>query len=153
MHALLRPSAAAPALTDLALLIARVALGVILVAHGWQKFDEWTVAGTAASFEGMGIPAPTASATLVTGVELIGGALLILGLLTPVVAALNAVSMLVALFLVHAPAGLFVSEGGYELVLALFAGLIILAVGGAGRFSLDRLISPAKGRRRAPART
>ncbi|GAA1180081.1 DoxX family protein [Nesterenkonia xinjiangensis] len=151
MRTLLNPAAAAPALTDLALLIARVALGVILVAHGWQKFDEWTVAGTAASFEGMGVPVPSASAVIVTGAELVGGVLLILGLLTPIVALINAVSMLVALFLVHAPAGLFVSEGGYELVLALFAGLIILAATGAGRFSLDRLIAPAR-RRRAKVR-
>lgn len=151
MKTLLNPSAGAPALTDLALLVARVALGVILVAHGWQKFDEWTVAGTAASFEGMGVPAPSVSAAVVTGAEVIGGALLIVGLFTPIAAAANAVSMLVALFLVHAPAGLFVSEGGYELVLAIFAGLVVLAASGAGRFSVDRLIAPAP-RSRAKAR-
>ncbi|MGQ7786057.1 DoxX family protein [Nesterenkonia sp. PF2B19] len=152
MKTLLNPSAGVPALTDLALLVARVALGVILVAHGWQKFDEWTVAGTAASFEGMGVPAASVSAAVVTGAELIGGVLLIVGLFTPIAAAVNAVSMVVALFLVHAPAGLFVSEGGYELVLAIFAGLVILVATGAGRFSVDRLIAPAP-RRRAKVRS
>ncbi|WP_083313168.1 DoxX family protein [Corynebacterium sp. HMSC076D02] len=40
-----------------AMLAARVVLGVILIAHGWQKFSEWTIAGTTQSFEGMGVPA------------------------------------------------------------------------------------------------
>lgn len=57
----------------------RVALGVILLAHGWQKVNEWTLDGTAAAFADMGIPAATASATFTTFVEMIGGAALILG--------------------------------------------------------------------------
>ena len=44
--------------------------------------------------------------------ELVGGIALILGLLTRVFAALLAVDMLGALFLVHAPAGIFVGNGG-----------------------------------------
>jgi putative oxidoreductase len=127
-------------LTDLALLVARVALGVILVAHGWQKLDEWTVSGTASSFGDMGIPAPTLSATFVTAVEMIGGVALIIGLLTPVVAVLNLVNMLGALVMVHAENGIFVAENGFELVLAIFAGLVTVAILGAGRFSTDGLL-------------
>lgn len=154
MRTILAPAANVPALTDVALLLARVSLGVILFAHGWQKFNEWTMAGTAGSFDQMGIPAPSVSAALVTGAELIGGAMLIIGLFTPIAAVANAIAMVVALVLVHAPEGVFVDQGGYELVLALFAGLILIAVLGAGRVSLDRLIAPSSGRRRrrAPAR-
>jgi len=140
MRALLNPASKSPLLTDLALLASRVALGVVLLAHGWQKFNEYTVAGTAASFNDMGIPAPTAAAVFATVVEIFGGAALILGLLVPAAAALNIVNLLGALVLVHAGNGLFVDNGGYELVLALAAGLLVVAVLGAGKYSADSLI-------------
>lgn len=141
MRTLLRPTSSSPVLTDLALLVARVALGVILVAHGWQKYAEWTVAGTAAAFGDLGVPAPGATAAFVTGVEVLGGLALIVGLLTPVVAVLNLVNMAGALLLVHARNGVFVADNGFELVLALFAGLVLVAMLGAGRFSTDGLIT------------
>jgi putative oxidoreductase len=69
-----------------------------------------------------------------------GGAALILGVLTPVVALLNVVNMLGALVLVHVGNGVFVGDNGYELVLALAAGLLVIAMLGAGKFSVDGLI-------------
>jgi putative oxidoreductase len=114
MRTLLHPASKAPALTDLALLFFRVALGVILLAHGWQKFNEWTVQGTATAFSDMGVPAPTAAATFVTAVEVLGGAALILGLFTPVLALLNTLNLLGALALVHAGNGVFVGDNGYD---------------------------------------
>jgi putative oxidoreductase len=140
MRTLLHPASKAPALTDLVLLISRVALGVILLAHGWQKFNEWTLDGTAAAFADMGIPAATAAATFTTFVEMIGGAALILGAFTPVVALLNMANLLGALVLVHAANGVFVGDNGYELVLALAAGLLVIATLGAGKFSVDGLL-------------
>lgn len=148
MRSLLNPASTSPIIGDVVLLAARVSVGIILIAHGWQKFNEWTIDGTSASFESMGVPAPSVTAPVVAGLELIGGVMLILGLLTPIVAALNAISMMSALVLVHAAAGVFVDAGGYELVLALFASLVILAGLGAGRLSIDRLISPARKRSR-----
>lgn len=147
MRTLLHPAAKSPIITDIVLLISRVAIGVILVAHGWQKFNEWTLDGTAAAFEGMGIPAPSVAAVFVTVIEVIGGVLLILGLFTPVVAVLNMISMLGALFLVHISNGVFVGNGGFELVLALFAGLLMIAALGGGKLSLDGLL----GRKLTPA--
>ena len=44
-------------LTTTALTILRVIAGFLFAAHGWQKFNEWTIAGTQASFAKMGIPA------------------------------------------------------------------------------------------------
>ena len=140
MRALLNPASKSPLLTDLALLASRVALGVILLAHGWQKFNEYTIAGTAASFTEMGVPAPTAAAVFATVVEVFGGAALILGLLAPVAAVFNIVNLLGALVIVHAPNGLFVGNGGYELVLGLAAGLLLVATLGAGKFSVDSLL-------------
>jgi len=140
MRTLLHPAGKSPVLTDLALLVSRIALGVILVAHGWQKFNEWTLDGTASAFGDMGIPAPAVAATFVTAVEIIGGIALIIGLLTPVVALLNMVNLLGALFLVHAGNGIFVADNGFELVLALFAGLATIAMLGAGKFSTDGIL-------------
>jgi putative oxidoreductase len=151
MRTLLHPSSRAPAPTDLALLLSRVALGVILLAHGGQKFNEWTLGGTAAAFANMGIPAPTAAATFSTAVEVLGGAALILGLFTPVVAALNTLNLLGALVLVHAGNGVFVGDNGYELVLALAAGLLVIAMLGAGTFSVDGLLARAVDRTRTDA--
>lgn len=140
MRLLLHPGSASTTASDVALLISRVAIGVILLAHGWQKLTEFTLDGTAAFFGDMGVPAAGAAAVFVTVVELVGGAALILGLLTPLMAALNMVSLLGAFLIVHAPNGLFVENNGYELVLALLAGLLLLVVLGGGRFGVDGLL-------------
>jgi len=127
-------------LTTAALTILRVALGFLFTAHGFQKFNEWTIAGTQAAFTEMGIPAANVAAPLVAGLELAGGIALILGVLTRVVAALLAVNMIGALFLVHAAAGVFADKGGYELVLLLGAAALALVLTGAGRLSVDRAV-------------
>ena len=127
-------------LTTTAITVLRVALGFLFAAHGWQKFNEWTIAGTQAAFTQMGVPAANVSAPFVAGLELIGGIALILGVLTRVVAALLAVNMIGAFFLVHASAGVFADKGGYELVLLLGAAALALALTGAGGFSVDRAV-------------
>ena len=50
-------------LKDVTALIARIGVGVVFLAHGWQKFSEWGLDGTAAAFGKMGVPLPTLSAT------------------------------------------------------------------------------------------
>ena len=140
MQTLLNPAKKYPILDDIVLLLARIALGVILIAHGWQKFNEWTLAGTSAAFVDMGIPAPSVTSAIAASAELVGGVLVLIGLLTPVVAILNVLVQLAAFALVHVQAGLFIENGGYELVLALAAGLLLLAVRGAGKFSIDALL-------------
>ena len=127
-------------LTTVALTVLRVILGFLFAAHGWQKFNEWTIAGTQASFAKMGVPAADVMAPAVAVLELAGGAALILGILTRMVAALLVLDMLGALFLVHAPAGVFAANGGYELVLLLAAAAFALALAGPGRLSVDRAL-------------
>lgn len=146
MRPLLHPASTTPALKDVALLISRVALGIVLLAHGLQKLNEFTLEGTTAAFGQMGVPAAGVAAVVVTLVEIIGGAALVLGLLTPVVALVNVITLTGALVIVHAENGVFVQDNGFELVLALAAGLLVVAALGAGRFSIDALI-----RRPAPA--
>lgn len=135
---------------DLALLLARVGLGVVFLAHGWQKLVTNGVDGTAGFFDSVGVPLPTASAWLATLVELVGGGLLVLGLAVPVAGLLLAVDMLGAWLFVHRGSGVFVSENGWELVLALGVGSLVLAAVGAGRFSADHLLA-SRARRGAPA--
>src|SRR6478736_1273198 len=126
-----------PALTTSARTILRVIAGFLFAAHGWQKFNEFTIAGTQAAFTQMGVPAAQAVAPVVATLELVGGVALILGVLTRIFAALLALDMLGAFFLVHASAGVFAATGGYELVLLLAAGAAAIAVAGAGRISAD----------------
>lgn len=132
---------------DLALLVTRVAVGLVFFVHGWQKLFTNGIDGTAAFFDQVGVPAATAAAWLAALVELAGGAALIVGLAVPVAGLLLLVDMLGAFVFVHAGAGLFVEQGGYELVLTLGAAALLLAVLGAGRYSLDHLLL---GRRTTP---
>ncbi|MBM7413772.1 MULTISPECIES: DoxX family protein [Nocardiaceae] len=134
---------------DIAALVARIALGVVFVAHGWQKLRTNGLDATIAGFEGMGIPAPQVSAYFATFVELIGGAALILGVLTSVAALLLVVDMVGALVFVHLDKGVFVGEGGWELVVALGAGALLLAAVGSGTYSVDRAFRRPTSRARA----
>jgi putative oxidoreductase len=134
---------------DLAVLVARVAVGVVFFAHGWQKLFTNGIDGTAAFFDQAGVPAGTVAAWFAAVVELAGGAALILGLAVPVAGLLLLVDMIGAFTFVHAGAGLFVEQGGYELVLLLGAAALLLAVIGSGRFGVDHLLI---GRRRTARR-
>ncbi|MFH5212177.1 DoxX family protein [Antrihabitans sp. NCIMB 15449] len=121
-----------------ALLLARIALGVIFVAHGWQKVSTNGLDATKAGFEAMDVPAPALSAYFAAYVELIGGAALIIGALVPLVGLLLFIDMAGALVTVHLDKGLL-GQGGYELVLILGATSLLIAVLGSGKFGVDAL--------------
>ncbi len=129
-----------PSARDGALLVARLLLGVVLIAHGWQKVFTWGLGGTAQAFAGMGIPLPAVSAAFAAIVELVGGALLVLGAGTAVVGVLVVLNMLGAALLVHVGNGVMAGDGGWELVGVIGAGLIALAAAGPGRYSVDHLV-------------
>jgi putative oxidoreductase len=129
-----------PAARDLAILIARIGVGVVFTAHGWQKLVSNGVEGSAASFKKAGVPLPTVSAWYATLVELVGGVALIVGLAVPVAGFLLVLDMLGAYLFVHAGKGIFIANGGAELVIGLGAACLLLTAISAGRFSLDHLI-------------
>ena len=123
--------------TSVGLLVLRVVAGLVFAAHGAQKVFQFTIPGTIGSFAEMGVPFAEIAGPVVAFVELVGGVLLALGLFARPAGILLAIDMLVALILVHLPAGLWVADGGYEFVAVLGAAALALAFTGAGRFSLD----------------
>lgn len=134
MHRLLTPT---PARVNLALFILRVVTGIIMFMHGWQKVFQYGFAGVTQGFAGMGVPMPGIMGPFIALLELIGGIALIIGLLTPVFAALLAADMVGAILLVHLKNGFFMQEQGYEFTLALLGACLALMLAGAGRYSVD----------------
>ncbi|MCD0444925.1 DoxX family protein [Glycomyces sp. A-F 0318] len=122
-----------------ALLIGRVMLGVVFIAHGWQKLSVNGLEATAQGFEGMGIPAPTLSAYFTVFAELIGGAALIVGALLPLVGLALAGVMLGAMYFVHLDGGFYSRDGGYEYVLLLAVVSLAIGFSGGGAFAVDSL--------------
>jgi putative oxidoreductase len=125
---------------DWALLLSRVLLSVVMFAHGYQKLIINGIGRTTEGFENMSIPLAIVSASFVTVVEFTGSVLLVAGALTPVVCALMLVDMGGAAVFVHIPHGIFVTDGGWELVGVIGAGLIAIAATGPGRFSVDHIV-------------
>lgn len=139
-----------PRLLAAAQAILRLVIGFLFAAHSWQKFSQFTIDGTTASFAQMGVPAASLLAPVVATLELVGGIALILGIATRIFGALLALDMIGALALTHAQNGVFVANGAYELVLALAAGAVALALMGPGRWAIDHLLfGPKRGKRAA----
>jgi putative oxidoreductase len=126
---------------DLGLLVLRVVTGLVFFLHGWQKLFDNGLAATEAGFEFMGAPVPAVTSVLVTFIELIGGAALIVGAFTRIAALLLALDMLGAIFIFHIDFGFFVENGGIELVLVLAAATIALIFAGGGRYSADEAMN------------
>lgn len=123
-------------LRPVALLLARMALGVIFIYHGYPKlFGDTTQA--LQFFVQVGLPSYF---VYVAGiVELFGGALLIAGLFTRIAGVLLAGQMAVAIWKVHLGKGILaVSE--YQFPLALAALCVVLATVGPGVVSIDHAI-------------
>ena len=132
----------------LGVLLLRLSLGVMCLAHGIVlKLLTFGLAGTAAFFVGVGLPAWLAYLTF--AVEAGGGVLLILGVQTRWVALALSPIMLGAILWVHAPNGwVFTSpNGGWEYPLYLFVLCIAQALLGDGPWALSPSMSWRSSRR------
>ncbi|MGH7122967.1 MAG: DoxX family protein [Stellaceae bacterium] len=123
------------------LLVARLALGLLMAAHGSQKLFGWFgghgIAGTGAYLETLGYFPGRTFATIASTTEVISGLLIALGFLGPIGPALMVSVMIVAAVTVHLPNGLFATKGGIELPLIYALGAVALALTGFGAFSVD----------------
>lgn len=119
------------------MLVLRVSLGVIFLAHGLQKMSG--IAGIIKFFGSLGLPAIVAY--IVTGIETIGGALLIFGIFTRIAAAAISFVLVGAIATVKLSKGLL---GGYEFELSLLAAAVALALSGSSTLSLGKYICSMK---------
>ena len=126
---------------DLVLLVARVGLGVLMLAHAKLEYDfGGGLAGVGRLFTEAGVPLGAVTGPANVLFELVGGIAVILGAAVPVVGVLMALNMVGAWVFVHT-SGLFAMDhNGPEVVIALGLLSLVLAVTGSGRFGLDHLI-------------
>jgi len=136
----------------------RLIVGYGFIAHGYAKFargpDTFAIV-----LNTLGVPLPFLLAWVTSLVEMIGGLAVLLGVFVPIVSVPMAIVLLTALFTVHLPYGFFsvklaevtasdVKFGpvGYEIILLYLAGLLSLAIGGAGPLSIDRWLCANRNR-------
>jgi putative oxidoreductase len=131
----------------------RLLIGYGFVAHGWAKLSRGPD-GFAKLLEQIGAPLPEVTAWVSTLIELLGGLAILAGAFVAAVSVPLIVMMLVAMFTVHLRYGFsaintigLTADGpqfgppGYEVNLLYIAGLLALILGGAGPFSIDRLLA------------
>lgn len=125
--------------------VLRIILGITFMMHGSQKlfgaFGGGGLEGTAKFMTSIGLEPGYLMALLAGLGEFGGGLLLVIGLFTRFGAFLTAIISLVAMLSVHITKGFFISGGGYEFTLVLFAASIAILIEGAGKFSADQCLS------------
>jgi putative oxidoreductase len=128
-----------------AVTLLRVVVGVIMIAHGWQKLMDY--GGWHAQVVQLGIPVPDVTAALGLAGELLGGAGLLLGCLTRIAAFGVFATMAVAILSVHLRNGLLMQNNGFEFPLVLLCSALYFLAAGAGPISIDALIGLGARRR------
>lgn len=117
------------------ILVGRVLLSILFILAGFSKLT--AIAGTAQWFASIGLPMPTATAVISGLIELLGGLAILVGFKTRVAAIILALFTLAATAVAH----LDFSQAGNALMLqknlGLTGGFLLLAVLGAGAYSID----------------
>jgi len=123
------------------LLLLRVVIGGVMLAHGLQKtFGWWNGPGPKGLrgwLESMGFRM-VALMTLLLILGEDGGLLFAVGLVTPLAALMIVTSQLVAISTTHWKNGFWAGGGGFEYNLTLIAVALAVCATGPGRFSFDR---------------
>lgn len=117
--------------------IMRVVLGILFLAHGISKL-QMGLGNVEAWFDSMGVPGFLAYCVAL--LELLGGALLIVGLFTRYVSAIFTIMLIGAIVTMKLPAGLLGNSemAGYELDLAFMLVTIYLSVSEPTALSIDK---------------
>src|SRR5919108_3704191 len=117
--------------------VLRIVTAFLFIAHGTQKLLNFPVAPPKA-------PALFSLIGLAGTLELVGGALLLLGLFTRPVAFILSGEMAFAYFMAHAPQGFWPIVNRGELAALYCFVFLYLAAAGGGAWGVDRLWRPAK---------
>jgi putative oxidoreductase len=132
---------------DLSLLILQLSVGLTFAAHGAQKVFGWWGGPGLTGWEGamthMGFRPARLFALVSALLELAGGLLLAVGLVTPLIAAALIAQTVVIIGQVHWANGFFSTRGGFEFPLTLGTGAAALALGGPSGLSLDSALGIA----------
>jgi uncharacterized membrane protein YphA (DoxX/SURF4 family) len=125
----------------------RLVVGSVMFVAGWKKLFDFGVGAFAKALAGLGVPLPEVLAWAVTLLEVVGGAFIIIGLLSRLSALLLTIDMVAAIFLVTIHVGFLSSSGksGVELNLLLIGGLLAILFGGPGSLSVDRGVEDSLG--------
>lgn len=126
-------------LTELSATLLRVSLGIMYLAHGLLlKIVTFGLAGTAGYFVSIGLPGWLGYLTAIA--EATGGALLLLGVQTRLVALALTPTLLGAIIWVHARNGWVFSAagGGWEYPVFLLIVSVVVAALGSGAYALSR---------------
>lgn len=123
---------------DAGMLVVRLALGPMLLAHGVNKvWGGGGLAGTAGWFESLGLRPGWLHARLAAVTEIVAGVLVTVGLLTGLASAAFVGLMTVAALTDHRGKGYYVFKGGWEYVVLVAMVAVALAAIGPGGWSLD----------------
>ncbi len=117
-------------------LVLRVATGLVFAMHGYQKFMGG-VEGVTGFLGSLSFPLPGVFAIILIAAELLGGIALIIGLGTRIAAKILAIVAFVAFLTVHASKGFFLTGGGYEYIMLIFAASVSLMITGGGKWAVD----------------
>jgi putative oxidoreductase len=131
------------ALAEPAYALTRFVAGAFLVPHGmWKLFGitGGTREGMIEFFASIGLEPAALLVNAVGLVEFVGGILIALGLLTRPAALAAAITTGTAAIYFHLPRGFYVEPGGVEFAALWAVVLLMIAIRGGGRISLDRLI-------------
>ena len=125
-------------------LTARLLIGGLFVGHGTQKLKGWFgghgLEGTSGFMASLDMHPGRRNAIAAGASETAGGALLALGLGTPLAAAAITGTMITAIRKVHLPNGVWNADGGWELNGVLIATVLLIAEQGPGPVSLDAVL-------------
>jgi len=132
-----------PVATDVGLLVLRLAVAAVFIAHGWGDVFEAGVSTNIQNYQDAGIPLAVVSAPFAAYIQLFGGILFVFGALTRPVSAGFAIVMAGALYFVHLGESLVMGQdgSGSGFAFIMFAASVALLLAGPGRFSIDHLLT------------
>ncbi|MDM7850276.1 DoxX family protein [Pseudochrobactrum kiredjianiae] len=121
---------------SIVILIARVFLSILFILAGWGKLTG--LEGTAQYFGAIGLPMPSVTAVLVGLVEFVGGLAILIGFQTRIAAVIVALFTIGATLVAHMDFAEGMNAMMAQKNLAIAGGLLLLAITGAGAYSVDR---------------